>query len=198
MVSSTRYLREALKTIDFKSLVELYRPRNHRPGKCFEVIPYSYLHPLLRLARSRHLYRCEYQTEYVLWSNVKRGIGRKGATSNQMETFEGPLRRMIDVKIVKVDPATGQQKKEGVSRVVGLAKEEKSKRLMSSPDGDIWIEEVNIVPATRPMKIDLRSRALLNVRSENGDVCGFKQLVYLILITSSRTGLPWRSQRICR
>lgn len=93
-------------------------------------------------------------------------------TSDQMETFERPLRRIIDVEIVKVDPTTARQKKERVSRVVGLAKEEKSKRLVSSSDGDVWIE-VNIIPATRPMKIDLRSCALFNTRRKNGDVCGF-------------------------
>ena len=119
---------------------------------------------------SRHSYRCEYETEYVLRSSIKRRIGKKGVVLEQKQTFEVPLRRVVDIEIVNVDPATGQQRKERVSRVVGLAREEKTKRLVSSPEGDTWVEEVKLVPATRPMKVDSKYLELFNVRSEHGMV----------------------------
>ena len=119
---------------------------------------------------SRHSYRCEYQTEYMLRSNIKRRIGKKGVMSEQKQTFEVPLRRVVDIEVVNVDPATGQQRKERVSRVVGLAREEKSKRLVSSPEGDYWVEEVKLVPATRPMKVDWKDWELFHVRSKHGIV----------------------------
>jgi len=75
-------------------------------------------------------------------------IRKKSVTSVQMEKFEVPLRHIIDVEVIKVDPATGQQTKEQVSWVVRLAREEEHKWLVSSPDGDTWIEEVKVVPAT--------------------------------------------------
>ena len=90
--------------------------------------------------------------------------------SEQKQTFEVPLRRVIDIEVVNVDPVTGQQRKERVSRVVGLAREEKTKRLVSSPEGDSWVEEVKLVPATRHMKVDLKEWELFYVRSIHGMV----------------------------
>lgn len=125
---------------------------------------------LLILACSPCSYRCEYQTEYTLRSNIKRRIGKKGVISEQMKAFEVPLRRVVDMEVMNVDPVTGQQTKERVSRVVGLAREEKSRRLVSTPDGDTWIEEVKLVAATRHMEVDLKLWELSNVRSGNGMV----------------------------
>ena len=90
--------------------------------------------------------------------------------SEQKQTFEVPLRHVVDFEVVNVDPTTGQQRKERVSRVVGLAREEKSRRLVSSPEGDSWVEEVKLVPATRHMQVDLRGWELDYVRSKHGIV----------------------------
>ena len=144
--------------------------RDHRLAKCYEASPQVSSRLLLIFAMSHHSCRCEYQTEYVLRSNIKRRIGKKGVMSEQKQTFEVPLRRVIDIEVVNVDPVTGQQRKERVSRVVGLAREEKTKRLVSSPEGDSWVEEVKLVPATRHMKVDLKEWELFYVRSIHGMV----------------------------
>ena len=144
--------------------------RHHRLAKCYEASPHESSRLLLIFSMSRHSYRCEYETEYVLRSNIKRRIGKKGVISEQKQTFDVPLRRVVDFEVVNVDPATGQQRKERVSRVMGLAREEKSKRLVSSPKGDTWVEEVKLVPATRPMKVNLKYWELFQVRSDRGRV----------------------------
>ena len=72
---------------------------------------------------------------------------------------------------MKFDPVTGKKQKEKTTRVVEFARAEPIRRLVSSEQGESWVDETKWVPLTRKMGVDIEKWKQLNMRSQDGFVC---------------------------
>lgn len=80
----------------------------------------------------------------------------KGWTNVQAPAFEVPIRDIVLTETTKVDPISGRKTKEHLARLVGFAKEVRSRKLVPSAVGEHWVDTVELVPITHHMEANMQ------------------------------------------